>query len=323
MRRRAFITGVGSAVATWPLAARAQEPGRTYRIGFLTPTGRGSPPVVAFFDELRRNGFAEGQNLIVIPEGFGVPNDQIESVAASLVAATPDVIASGPELPLRALQKLTRDIPLVGMTEDMVAEGFAASLARPGGNITGISLLSPELDGKRQDILIEAVPGVHKIAMLADANVAAPAHLQDLQEAAHGRGIDVLVRRVAKRGDVISAIDDVEAAGAQAINFLATPMFAVNAADFIRHVTSVRLPSIYQWPENAEDGALIAYGPRIADMYRERALITAKVLRGAKPADIAVEQPARFELVINLQAAKAIGHEVPAGLVARADKVIE
>ena len=209
------------------------------------------------------------------------------------------------------------------MTEDMVAEGFAASLARPGGNITGVSLLTPELDGKRQEILIEAVPGVRKIALLADANVTKPAHLQELQEAAHGSGIEALVRGVAKRGDVIAAIDDVKASGAQAINFLATPMFSINAADFIQHVTTLRLPSIYQWPEDAEDGALIGYGPRITDMYRERARMTAKVLRGAKPADIPVEQPTRFELVINLQAAKAIGHEVPAGLVARADKVIE
>ena len=313
MKRREFLSLIGGATAVWPLAARAQEPGRTYRIGFLFPTVRGSPPVVAFFDELRRNGFVEGQNLIVTPGGFGVPNDQIASVATSLVAASPDVIDAGPELPLRALQKLTRTIPLIGMTEDMVAEGFAASLARPGGNITGMSLLTPELDGKRQEILIEAVPGVRKIAVLADSNVAAPAHLQELQEAAHGRGIEALVRGVAKRDDVISAIDDVKAAGAQAINFLATPMFSVNAANFIQHVTTLRLPSIYQWPEDAEDGALIGYGPRITDMYRERARITAKVLRGAKPADIPVEQPARFELIINLQAAKAIGHEVPAG----------
>jgi ABC-type uncharacterized transport system substrate-binding protein len=323
MQRRQFIALVGGATVAWPLAAHAQEPGRTYRIGFLFPTVRGSPPVVAFFDELRRNGFVEDQNLIVIPGGFGVPNDQIESVAASLVAASPDVIGAGPELQLRALQKLTRTIPLVGMTEDMVAEGFAASLARPGGNITGVSLLTPELDGKRQEILIEAVPGVRKIALLADANVTKPAHLQELQEAAHGSGIETLVRGVAKRDDVIAAIDEVKAAGAQAINFLATPMFSVNAADFIQHVTTLRLPSIYQWPEDAEGGALIGYGPRITDMYRERARMTAKVLRGAKPADIPVEQPTRFELVINLQAAKAIGHEVPAGLVARADKVIE
>jgi putative tryptophan/tyrosine transport system substrate-binding protein len=321
--RRQFMSAFGGAAVTWPLVARAQESGRTYRLGFLIPTPRESPVVAAFFDELRRNGFVEGQNLIVIPGGFAIPNDQIASFAASLVAASPDVIVAGPELPLRALQQLTRTIPLIGITEDMVGDGLVASLARPGGNITGMSLLSPQLDGKRQEILIEAVPGVRKIAVLADSNVTAPAHLQELKDAARGRGIEALVRGVAKRADVISAIDDVKASGAQAINFLATPMFSINAADFIRHVTTLSLPSIYQWPEDAEDGALIGYGPRFMETYRERARIVVKVLRGAKPADIPVEQPTRFELVINLQAAKAIGHEVPAGLVARADKVIE
>jgi putative ABC transport system substrate-binding protein len=323
IRRRDFVTLLGGVSVVWPLVASAQEPGRTYRIGFLVPTPRESPAVVALFDELRVNGFVEGQNLIVIPGGFGVPNDQIASVAASLVAASPDAIDAGPELPLRALQKLTRTIPLIGITEDMVGDGLVASMARPGGNITGMSLLSPELDGKRQEILIETVPGVRKIAVLADSNVTLPAHLQDLQEAAHNRGIEALVRSVAKRGDVISAIDDVNASGAQAINFLATPMFSINAPDVIRHVTTLRLPSIYQWPEDADGGALIAYGPRFTEIYRERARITAKVLQGTKPADLPVEQPTRFELIINLQVAKAIGHEVPAGLVARADKLIE
>jgi putative ABC transport system substrate-binding protein len=323
MKRREFIALLGGLAVAWPFAARAQDPGRTYRIGFLLPSQRESPAVVAFFDELRRNGFIEGQNLIVIPGGFSVPNDQIASVAASLVAASPDVINAGPELPLRVLQQLTRTIPLIGLSEDMVGTGLVKSLARPGGNITGISLLSPELDGKRQEILIEAVPGVRKIAVLADSNVTEPAHLQELQDAARGRGIEVLVRGIAKRGDVIAAINDVKASGAQAINFLSTPMFSVNAADFIRHVTSLHLPSIYQWPEDAEDGALIAYGPRYLEMYRERARMAVKVLRGAKPADIPVEQPALFELVINLKTAKIIGQEVPSGLLQRADKVIE
>ncbi len=323
MRRREFIALIGGGTLAWPLAARAQEPGRTYRIGFILPTAREAPPVRDLFDEFRRDGFVEGQNLIVLPGGFGVRNDQIASVAAALVAASPDVIIAGPVLPLRALQQLTRTIPLIGMSEDMVAEGLVASLAQPGSNITGISLLTPELDGKRQEILIEAVPGVRKIALLADSNNTTPAHIQLLQDAAHGRGIDTLVRGVAKRDDVISAIDDVKASGAQAINFLATPMFSISATDFIRHVTTLRLPSVYQWPENAEDGALIGYGPRITEMYRERARLAVKVLQGARPNDIPVEQPTKFELVINLQAAKAIGHEVPAGLVARADKVIE
>jgi len=209
------------------------------------------------------------------------------------------------------------------MSEDMVEAGLVASLARPGGNITGLSLLSPELDGKRQEILIEAVPGVRKIAVLADSNVAEPTHLQKIQKAAQGRGIEALVRGVAKRDDVISAINDSKASGAQAINFLATPMFSVDAADFIRHITTLRLPSIYQWPEDAEDGALIGYGPHFGGKYCERARITAKVLRGTKPADIPVEQPTRFELIINLKTAKAIGHELPSGLLLRADKVIE
>jgi ABC-type uncharacterized transport system substrate-binding protein len=166
-------------------------------------------------------------------------------------------------------------------------------------------------------------PGVRKIAVLADANVAKPVHLARLQQAAQSHGVEALVRGVAKRDDVISAINDVKASGAQAINFLATPMFSVNSAEFIRQVMTLRLPSIYQWPENAEDGALIGYGPRFTEIYRERARIAAKVLRGTKPADIPIEQPTRFELVINLKTAKAIGHEVPSGLLARADKVIE
>ncbi len=323
MKRREFITLLGGTAVAWPLGAGAQDAGRTYRIGFLLPSTRDSPAVVALFDELRLNGFVEGQNLVVIPGGFGVPNDQIAVVVASLVAASPDVIVAGPELPLRALSLATQTSPVVGMTEDMVADGLVASFDRPGGNITGISLLSPELDGKRQEILIEATPGVRKIAVLADANVAKPVHLAQLQQAAQSHGVEALVRGVAKRDDVLSAINDVKASGAQAINFLATPMFSVNATEFNRQVMTLRLPSIYQWPENAEDGALIGYGPRFTEIYRERARIAAKVLRGAKPADIPIEQPTRFELVINLKTAKAIGHEVPSGLLSRADKVIE
>ncbi len=323
MKRREFITILTGATVIFPMGVRAQDPGRIYRIGFLVPAPRQSSTVIAFFDELRLNGFIEGQNLTVVPGGFGVPNDQLANVAASLVAAAPDVINAGPELPLRALQKITRTIPLVGITEDMVADGLVVSLARPGGNITGLSLLSPELDGKRQEILLEALPGVRKIGVLADSNVTSPAHLAQLQQAAKSRGVEAVVRGVAKRDDVISAIKDVKASGAQAINFLATPMFSVNAAGFIAKLTDLRLGSIYQWPEDAEGGGLIGYGPRFTEMYRQRARINVKVLRGVKPADIPVEQPTKFELVINLKTAKAIGVEVPSSLLLRADNVIE
>jgi len=325
--RRRDVIGliVGAAAVGSPLAARAQdwERDRVYKIAFLIPTPREAPVVDALFDELRLNGLVEGQNLQVIPGSFGVQNDRLAGVAASIVAAAPDVIVCGPELPIRALQQLTKTIPLVGMTEDMVGEGLVPSLARPGGNTTGVSLLSPELDGKRQEILLEAVPRLRKLAIFADAKVTKPSHIKELEEAARSRGVEPLVRGVTGRDEVVAAIKDAKAAGAEGINFLATPSFSVDARDFIAKVGQSGLASIYQWPEDAEQGALSAYGPRYSEMYRLRARLVMKILHGAKPADIPVEQPAKFELVFNLKTAKAIGVKVPSSLLLRADEVIE
>jgi len=213
------------------------------------------------------------------------------------------------------------------MTEDMVAAGLVASLARPGGNITGISLLSPELDGKRGEILIEAVPGAHRIAAMADSNVTPTSHIQALRQAARSRGVEFSVFGVSGSEEIIPAIDAAKASGAEALNFLATPLFSVpgtrNNGIVMKRIAAVRLPAIFQWPETAEAGALAGYGPRFTDVYRQRARMVVKILRGANPADIPVEQPTRFELVVNLRAAKEIDHEIPAALVLRADKVIE
>ena len=322
MKRREFIAALGGAAAM-PLAVRAQEPGRTYRIGFLTPAPRESSAVLTFLDELRSHGFIEGQNLTIIPNGFGVRRERLAEVAVEIVRAQPDAIVGGPEPELQALQAATRAIPLLGMSEDMVGAGLVASLSRPGGNITGLSILSPELDGKRLDILAEAVPGARRIAALANSNATSPQHLQRLRDAARARGVELLVFGVARRDDVLRTIDEAKAAGAEAISFLATPLFSVNAGPFVARVAALRLPAIYQWPENAEEGALVAYGPRFTQVFRQRARMLVKVLRGSKPADLPVEQPTTFELVINLRTAKQINHEVPAGLVLRADKVIE
>jgi putative ABC transport system substrate-binding protein len=326
MRRREFIVALGSAAA-WPLVARAQEPGRTYRLGFLIPSPRNTPAAEAQFDELRLNGFTEGQNLVVIPGGFDVPNDTIAERAAALVKAAPDVIIAGPDIPIRTLQAATRTVPIVGMTEDMVAAGLVSSLARPGGNVTGISLLSPELDGKRQDILIAAVPNARRIAAMADSTATPPYHLEMLRHAARSRGVELSVFGVGGPEEIASAIDAARSSGCEAVNFLATPLFSVAGSRSNRivmeRILALRLPAIFQWPETAEAGALLAYGPRFTDMYRLRTRIAIKILRGAKPADIPVEQPSQFELAINLQAAKAIDYEIPAGLVLRADKVIE
>jgi putative ABC transport system substrate-binding protein len=327
LRRRQFMTLLGGAGAAWPLAALAQESGRTYHLGFLIPSPRERPPVAALLDELRLNGFIEGQNLTVVPGGFDVPTEQLAKHAAALVKAAPDAIVAGPELPIRTLQAITGTVPIIGMSEDMVAEGLVASLARPAGNITGISLLSPELDGKRQDILIEAVPAARRMAAMADSRVTPPYHLQVLQGAARSRGVELLTFGVAGPEEITSAIQAAKASGAEALNFLATPLLSVPGTDnnrlVMESIAKERLPAIFQWPETAEVGALAAYGPRFTEVYRQRARIVVKIPRGAKPADIPVEQPIRFELVINLKAANAIGHEVPAGLILRADKVIE
>ena len=307
-------------------AVSAQEAGRIYHIGFMIPGNRQMPSVVTFFDELRRNGFVEGQNLTVFLGGFDVPIERIAEVAAALVKAAPDAIVGGPELQLQALQALTRTIPLIGITEDMVAAGWW--LRTPaGGNTTGMSLLSPELDGKRQDILMEAVPRARRMAALADSNVTSQQHLQSLQDAARARGVELSVFGVSKPEEIAPAIDAAKAAGAEAINFLATPLFSVpgspNSRVVNERIAALHLPDIFQWPETAEQGGLLGYGPRFNEMQRQRARMVVKILRGAKPVDIPVEQPTRFELVINLQIAKAIGHEIPAGLVLRADEVIE
>jgi putative ABC transport system substrate-binding protein len=326
LRRREFVALLGSAAA-WPLSARAQEPGRTYRLGFLLPGSREMPAMDALFDELRIHGFIEGKNLALVPGGFDVRNDQLVESAAAAVKATPDAIVSGPDNYARALQAATRTIPIISMTEDMVAAGLVASLARPGGNTTGISLLSPELDGKRQDILIEAVPGIRRMAALADSTVTPPRHLQALQEAARARSVELSVFGVGTREEIMPAIDAAKTSGVEALNILATPLFTVpgsrNLLVPIERTSELHLPAIFQWPETAEEGGLAAYGPRFSQVFRQRARLVARVLHGAKPADIPVEQPTNFELVINLKTAKAIGHEIPAGLVLRANKVIE
>ena len=183
MRRREFITLLGGAAA-WPITARTQEAGRTYRLGFVFPIGRQAPPVVAFFDELRLNGFIERQNITAVAGSFGLEGRPFAERAATVVTAAPHVIVTGGNPATRAVQDATGTVPIVDISNDMVGEGLVRSLARPGRNSTGVSILSPELDGKRQDLLIEVAPRVRRVAALADPNITTPQQLQALQDAA-------------------------------------------------------------------------------------------------------------------------------------------
>jgi putative ABC transport system substrate-binding protein len=186
-----------------------------------------------------------------------------------------------------------------------------------------VSLLAFELDGKRQDLLLEASPNIRRIALLADPAIATPQRLQMLKDAARARGVEASVVAARLPAEIVPAIDAASASGAEAINVLAAPLFSFNRRTLIERAANLRLPAIYQWPEMAEEEGLMGYGPRWTQWYRQLARQLVKVLRGAKPADLPVEQPTRFELVVNLRTAKAIGHEFPVGLVLRADKVIE
>src|SRR5262245_12401165 len=217
-------------------------------------------------------------------------------------------------------------ITLLGDAMTSLAWPFAAPAQEPGrvyrlGAL--IPFASPDLDGKRQEILIEAVPGLRKMAALADVSVTPHRHLEALRNAARQSGVELSIFGVASSEEVVPAIVVAKAAGAQALNLLATPLFTVNARSFIECIAALRLPAMHPCPEVAEDGGLLGYGPRFAPTFRQRARLVARILRGAKAADIPVEQPTHFELVINLKTAKALGLDVPPTLLARADEVIE
>jgi putative tryptophan/tyrosine transport system substrate-binding protein len=324
MKRRDFITLLSGATLLAPLAAGAQEPGRTYRLGNVHTSPRDAPHNVAFFDELRRLGFIEGENLTIDWRGFGMRIEQFEEFAAEQVKAPVDVILTGGDAAVRAVQRATAAIPILAMTDDMVGQGFVRSLAKPGGNMTGVSILATELDGKRQDILMETVPGLRRMAALADTNTTTPSKLQALQNAARARGVELSIHRVARPEEIVPAINAAKALDAAALNVLASSLLWNNRQVIFERAATLRMPAMYQWPEMAEAGGLVGYGPRIVQLYRDvmtRQLV--KLLRGTKPADLPVQQPTRFELVINLRTAMAIGLEIPAGLVLRADELIE
>ena len=318
---RGFSLALGS-LAGFPVA-HAQEPGRTYRVGGLYASRHDTPQHVAFFDELRRNGFTPGQNLSVVERGYGLRPDQFAAVAVELVNAKVDLITCGGDPATRAAQQATATIPIVALTDDMVASGLVRSLASPGGNTTGVSVLAGQLDGKRQELLMQMVPGLRRMAALVDSNTTAPRELQELQNSARTRGVELSLHRVTRQEEIAPAIDAAKTAGAAALNVLATPLLFSNRRIIFERVAALKLPGMYQWPEMAEEGGLVAYGPRITQIFRElMARQAVRVLRGARPADVPVLQPTTFELVINLHAAKALGLEIPRSILLRADQLI-
>ena len=282
------------------------------------------PRNVAFFGELRRRGFIESQNLTIEYRAYGERVDLIPQYVAELVKARVDVIVTSGKEAVGALQQATKTIPIVASVGDMLGFGLVTSLARPDGNTTGVSILSAEADGKRQDILIEAVPGLRLMAVLADVNITSAAKLDALQDAARAHDVELSIYRITRGEEIAAAINSAQASGATALNTLGSQLFWNHRHLIMERAAAAHLPTIFFLPEDAEEGAFAAYGPRLNPLFLEVMVQQiVKLFRGSKVADIPVEQPTKFELVINLKTAKAMGVTVPEALLARADKVIE
>jgi putative tryptophan/tyrosine transport system substrate-binding protein len=322
MRRRDFIALVSGAAAAWPFAARAQQPGKVPTIGFLGSLA--SPAwAAAFVGRLQELGWTEGRTVSIeyrVTEG---KPERIAEFAAEFVRQNVDVIvAFGSAVPV--FKRATSRIPIVfAVATDPVRSGLVASLARPGGNVTGLSSEGADTAGKRLEFLRQVVPGLHRLAILFDAAYPAAVHeCAEVQAAARALNVDAMPLEMRRAQDIAPAFASLNG-GADALYVVIDSLANSNSTSIITLAASARLPTISTDRTYPKAGALLSYGPNLVDLYRRTGDIVDKILRGTKPADIPVEQPTKFELVINLKTAKALGLSMPPTLLALADEVIE
>ncbi len=325
MDRRAFIGRIAAGVLAAPLVAEAQQAGRVYRLGFLSdakPTD--SAPLRAFWGTLRELGYVEGQNLAVEYRYAAFNHDRLPELAAELVRLKPDVIVTGGTPNIAALKHATTTVPIV-MTyaPDPVGEGLIASLRKPGGNITGMSVATgPEFIAKQLEILNEAVPNLSRVGILRHVGRAGT-ETAAIESAARKLAMKVLFADVRVPADIEAAFVQMTRGRADAFLILGGSVTWAGRQRIADLAVQHRLPGIHFFREYAEAGLLLTYGINFAAQFRHAATHVAKILRGAKPADLPVEQPTRFELVINLRTAKALGLTIPQSLLVRADEVIQ
>jgi putative tryptophan/tyrosine transport system substrate-binding protein len=327
MRRREFITLLGGAAAAWPLAARAQQAERMRHVGLLmnVASAEGQTQVAAFRQALQQLAWSEGRNVLIDTRWGENDVERDRAYAAELVALAPDVIVASGTLSVAALQKATRTVPIVFVgVADPVGAGFLGNLARPGGNITGFMEFEYGFSGKWLELLKELVPGVTRAAVLRGAdNPAGIAQFGAIRAAASSFGLDVSPIDVHDAGEIERAI----AAFAPSSNggLIVTPSAEVSShrALIIALAARHKLPAVYAFRFDVTDGGLISYGPDLVDQFRRSADYVDRILRGARPSDLPVQAPTKYELAINVKTARALGIDVPATLLARANEVIE
>jgi putative ABC transport system substrate-binding protein len=325
-RRRFLVTSMVGALAA-PLGAEAQSVSRVYRIGFLIAASPSAVPtrIEAFRRGIHALGYVEGSNLIIeLRSAEGRP-DRLPALAAQLVSLNVDVIVTAGPMDTRAAKDATSAIPIV-MTwdQDPVGSGFVASLARPGGNITGLSSVAPEMSGKQLELLKEVVPRLSRVAFLGNSTEPGNAQaLREIQAAARSFKVQLQHLDVRRPEDIDTAIRAASRDRAHAILVLTSPVTGAHRGRVTALAAEHRLPTIYHRRQFVEDGGLMSYGVNQEDLDRRAAMYVDKILKGAKPADLPVEEPTKIELVINLRTARALGLTIPPSLLARADQVIE
>jgi ABC-type uncharacterized transport system substrate-binding protein len=328
MKRREFITLLGGAAAAWPLVARAQQSSGGPLIGILSPLSASTATrnIEGFRKGLRELGYVEGRNVtLALRFAEGMP-ERMPALAAELVDLKPDVMVAAPETSLRAVRNVTRTIPIITIwLQDPVASGAVESIARPGGHVTGTWIAGDDaLVGKRLELIKEAVPTIARIGVFVN-----PSEVQDsvimqlLSAPASALGLTVSIITVRDAAGIGAAFAAAARDNVQALFVSQSPFFNTHRVEIAAQAARARLPAIYGFREFTDAGGLMSYGPSLPDVYRRFAALVDKILKGASPADLPVEVPTRFALIINLKAAKAIDLTIPESFLLRADELLE
>ena len=328
-KRRKLTFALGASILAAPLHAFAQQKGKVWRVGFLAsdhrPASLDGHPYGGFLRGMHELGYIEGKNIVIEWRFADVRPDQLPVLAEELVRLNVDVLVAQGAGATRAGQRATTTIPIVMVGPgDPVDLGLVKTLARPGGNTTGLSTLARETTGKRLEMLLEMTPKVARVAILMDPN--SPAHirvLQDLQTAGEKRRVDVLAAKARTSEEIEDAFVWMRQQNAGAVWVAANALFTQQRTRIVELATKHRLPSIAQARAYAEAGGLMSYGPNVTELNRRAATYVDKILKGAKPGDLPIEQPMIFELVINMKTAKALGITIPQTILVRADRVID
>jgi len=327
MRRREFITLLGGAAVVWPLISRAeaQPAAKVYRVGFLLgATGASVASLFHALEEgLRELGYVEGRNIVFVQRYGDGRMERLPDLAAELVRLKVDVIVTGTNLHVAAVRRATTTIPIVMIfTADPVGAGFVASLARPGGNVTGLTAdASPDLWAKYLSLLKEVVPGLSRVGVLGQ--VASQVGFAELEAASQNLGVALEVADLQRPEDIDRAFATMISQRVEALVVVVGPLTYLLRQEIADAALKHQLPAMTNASQFAQAGLLMSYGPNVEDLYRQAATYVDKILRGASPADLPVGQPTKFEFVINMKTAKALGLEVPPSLLATADEVIE